>query len=124
MHTARKEISFAQETVRVLQYEQVVVKRYTVSLDSPSVPLNVFLLQRPTIAGLTWFNSHPCLVVASLDKTLYDNYLCLMESSKQEIEEVRSKIQAENVKTRSTPKSGCLGSSYVYRLCRFLVTGG
>ena len=35
---------------------------------------------------------------------LYDNYLCLVESNKQEIEEVRSKAQLKNSKTRATPK--------------------
>ena len=43
---------------------------------------------------------YPSLVVASLDKMLHDNYLCLVESHKQQIEEVRSKIQAENLKQR------------------------
>ena len=37
-----------------------------------------------------------CLVVASFDKILYDNYLCWVESNKQQIDEVRSKIQVEN----------------------------
>ena len=41
------------------------------------------------------FNSHPSLVVASLDKMLHDNYLRLVESNKQQIEEVRSKIQGQ-----------------------------
>ena len=31
-------------------------------------------------------------------------YLCLVESNKQQIEEVRSKIQAENSETQATPK--------------------
>ena len=31
------------------------------------------------------FNPHPGHVVASLDKTLYDNYLCLVASNKQQI---------------------------------------
>ena len=44
------------------------------------------------------------LVVASLDKMLYDNYLCLVKSNKQQIEEVRGQIQAENLETRVTPK--------------------
>ena len=34
----------------------------------------------------------------------HDNYLCLVESNKQKIEEVRSKIQAENSETRAAPK--------------------
>ena len=46
----------------------------------------------------------PKLVVASLDKMLHDNYLCLVESNKQQIKEVRSKIQAENSETKATSK--------------------
>ena len=48
--------------------------------------------------------SHPSLVAASLDKMLHDNYLCLVESNKQQIEDVGSKIHAENSETRATPK--------------------
>ena len=33
-----------------------------------------------------------------------DNYLCLVESNKQRIEEARCKIKAENSETRATPK--------------------
>ena len=43
------------------------------------------------IARLT-FNSQPSLVVASLDKMLHDDYLCLVESGKQRIEEVKRKF--------------------------------
>ena len=39
---------------------------------------------------------------ASLNKMLHDNYLCLVESNKQQIEKVRSKIQVENSETRAT----------------------
>ena len=35
---------------------------------------------------------------------LHDDYLYLVESYKQRIEEVRSKIQAENLETRATSK--------------------
>ena len=35
---------------------------------------------------------------------LHDNYLCLVESNKQQIEEVRSKMEAVNSETRTTPK--------------------
>ena len=38
------------------------------------------------------------------NKMLHDNYLCLVESNKQQIKEVGSKTQAENSETRSTPK--------------------
>ena len=47
-----------------------------------------------------WFNSHPSLVVTSLNKMLHDNYLCLVESNEQQIEKIKSKIQAENSETR------------------------
>ena len=40
----------------------------------------------------------------AVDKMLHDCYLCLMESSKQQIEEVKSKTQAENSETKTTPK--------------------
>ena len=40
------------------------------------------------------------IVVASLDKMLHDNYLCSVESNKQQIKGVRSKIQAENSETK------------------------
>ena len=35
---------------------------------------------------------------------LYDDYLRLVESSKQEIEKVRSKTQLKNSETRATPE--------------------
>ena len=35
---------------------------------------------------------------------LYNNYLCLGESNKKQIEEVRSKIEAENSETKATAK--------------------
>ena len=44
------------------------------------------------------------LVVASLDKMLHNNYFCWVESNKQQIEEVGSKIQTENSETQATPK--------------------
>ena len=53
-----------------------------------------------TVDGST---SHPNLVVASLDKMLHDNYLCLVESNKQQIKD-RSKIQAEDLETKATPQ--------------------
>ena len=54
---------------------------------------------------------------------LHDNYPCLVESNMQQIEEGRSKIQAENSEKRAAPEAS-LDSSYAQRLCRFLVTGG
>ena len=38
---------------------------------------------------------------------LHDEYLCLVESGKQQIKEVRSKIQPENLETKATPKRVC-----------------
>ena len=40
-------------------------------------------------------NSNPSLIVASLDKILSDNYLCLVESNKQQIKEIRSRNQRQ-----------------------------
>ena len=44
------------------------------------------------------------IVVVSLDKMFYVSYLCLVESKKQQIKEVRSKTQPENSETKATPK--------------------
>ena len=48
-------------------------------------------LQQPwsnvfTMTLIAWFglNPHPGHVIAFLDKTLYDNYLCQMASNKQQ----------------------------------------
>ena len=60
------------------------------------------------------------MVVASLDEVLHGNYLCLVESNKQQIEEVGSKIQAENSETRATPLIRPMHT----HLRRFLVTVG
>ena len=60
-------------------------------------------LRRPWSQGW-WFNSHPNLVVASLNMMLHVNYLCLEEFNKKQIEDVRSKIQTEKSQTRATPK--------------------
>ena len=49
------------------------------------------------------FNPHPGHVVASLDKTLYDNYLCLVASNKQQIYVGRS--QNANRKARKMVNS-------------------
>ena len=51
-----------------------------------------------------FYDGHDRNVDGFLDKALLDNYLCLVESNKQQIEKVRSKIQAENLETRATPK--------------------
>ena len=47
-----------------------------------------------------WFNSQPSLVVVSLGKMLHDDYLCLVESGKQQIEEVRRKFNRKTWKQR------------------------
>ena len=39
-----------------------------------------------TLIASSRYNSHPDQVVASLDDTLYDNYLCLVASNKQQIQ--------------------------------------
>ena len=55
---------------------------------------------------------HSSRVVASLDKMLHDNYLCLVESNKQQIEEVRkAKFK------RKTWKQGQLLSESEFVLC-------
>ena len=46
----------------------------------------------------------PNLVVASLDQLLPDDYFCSVESNKQQIKEIRSKIQAKNCETKTTPQ--------------------
>ena len=42
-----------------------------------------------TLIEWPMFNPHPGHVVASLDKTLYDDYLCLVASNKQQIQWTR-----------------------------------
>ena len=54
-------------------------------------------------------NFNPSLIVASLDKILPANYLCLVESNKQQIQEIRNSSQLEN-NGNSKPS---LDSSYV-----------
>ena len=54
-------------------------------------------------------NSNPSLIVASLDNILPDDYLCLVESNKQQIKKIRSRSQLEN-NANSLPS---LDSSYV-----------
>ena len=61
------------------------------------------LLRRPWSRGW-WFNSHSSVATVSLDELLYDDFLCLVESNEQQIEEVRSKTQPENSETKKTAK--------------------
>ena len=42
-----------------------------------------------TLIEWSGFNPNPSHVVASLDKTLYDDYLCLVASNKQQIQWTR-----------------------------------
>ena len=44
------------------------------------------------------FNPHPGQVVASLDKTLYDHYICLVASNKQQSYEARCQTLIESLK--------------------------
>ena len=46
------------------------------------------------------FTSQPSLVVASLDKMLHDDYLCLVESGKQQMKEVTRKFKRKTWKQR------------------------
>jgi len=42
-----------------------------------------------TLIAWSWFNLHSGHIVASLHKTLYDDYLCLVASNKQQIQWTR-----------------------------------
>ena len=57
------------------------------------------------VDGSTPTNPRCCQLplTLSLDKMRYDNYLCLVESNKQQIEEIRIKIQVDNSEKRATP---------------------
>ena len=48
--------------------------------ESKGVVIKTTLIARST------FNLHPGHVVASLEKAFYDNYLCMVASSKQQIQ--------------------------------------
>ena len=43
------------------------------------------LYVKPNVDSVGKGNSHPGHAVASLDKTIYDNYLCLVALNKQQI---------------------------------------
>ena len=54
-----------------------------------------------------------CLQVnIALDKMLHENYLCLVESSKQQIQEVESKTQPENLETKATAQRVWIRPTY------------
>ena len=66
-------------------------------VDSMAQWLGALLLLRvTTMIAKLMVNSDPSLIAASLDKILPDNYLCLVESNKQQIKEIRSNGQLEN----------------------------
>ena len=89
----------------VKKFSEQVSSEWMIELKIGSVAqwFGASFLRRPWSQG--WrFNYQPSFVVASLDKVLHDDYLCLVESGKQQIEKVRSKIQPENSETNATPK--------------------
>ena len=66
-------------------------------VDSMAQWLGALLLLRvTTMIAKLMVNSNPSLIGASLDDLLPDNYLCLVESNKQQIIEIRSRSQQEN----------------------------
>ena len=82
--------------------------------ESVAQRLGASFLRQPRSKGY-WFHSQPNLVVASLDEILHDNYLCLeclVESSKQQIKQVRSIIQPKSSETRATPKRVWIGPKH------------
>ena len=57
-----------------------------------------------TLIAQSGLNPHPDDVVASLDKTLYDDYLCLVASNKQQIYLGRSHKLTKKLGKLITPK--------------------
>ena len=58
-----------------------------------------------TLIEWSGFNPHPGHVVVSLDKTLYDDYLCSVASNKQQIQWTRiRKNPQEHIGSSETPK--------------------
>ena len=57
-----------------------------------------------TLIKWSGFNPHPGHIVASLDKTLYDDYLCLVASNKQQIQWTRIR--------RNPQEHWIIGNSY------------
>ena len=55
-----------------------------------SVAERVGVVFTTTLIARSGFDPHPGHVVASLDKALYDDYLCLVNSNKQQIYVERS----------------------------------
>ena len=51
-----------------------------------------------------WFSGLERRFYDDHDKMLHDDYRCLAESGKQQIKEVKKKIQPENLEIKATPK--------------------
>ena len=73
------------------------------SIGSMAKRVKASFLQRPWSRD-HGFNLHPGHVVASLDKTLYDDYLCLVALNKQQIYMGRSPRPTGKLGKWSTPK--------------------
>ena len=69
------------------------------------------------------FNPHSGDVFASLDMTLYVDYLCWMDSTKQQIYVVRSQTLIEKLEIWIDSFSGEDNSSKIKAPSRFLVSG-
>ena len=61
-------------------------------LSSVAERVKASFLRRPRLHHDLGFNLHPGHVVASLDKTLYDDYLCLVASNKKQFYVGRSLV--------------------------------
>ena len=64
----------------------------------------VFANSTTTLIARSRFDPHPGHVIASLDKTLYDHYLCLVASNKQQVYVKRSQTWIGKFGIRSTSK--------------------
>ena len=60
-----------------------------------------------TLIEWSGFNPHPGHVVASLDKTLYDDYLCLVASKSSKFSGQEFKETHRNIGSSETPISRC-----------------
>ena len=58
------------------------------------------------------FNPHPGHVVASLDKTLYDNFLCLVALNKQQIQWIRIRKNPQELWIIGNSKAGANSSNH------------
>ena len=64
---------------------------------------------KTSIARRPWLHEHGLYprrghIFAFFDKTLYNDYLCLVASNKQQIYVARSQTSAEKFENQSTPK--------------------